>query len=64
MNGLDHHSRSHDSEKVRIYTICLVKCHEIACTFPVVDYVREVTAKKSFKFGEYGLCEQFLFLLN
>ena len=30
----------------------------------MVDYVREMTAKKSCKHGEYGLFEHFFFLLN
>ena len=30
--------------------------------FVMVDYVREMTVKKSCKYGEYGLFEQLLFL--
>ena len=34
----------------------------MAQMFVMVDYVGEMTSKKSYEHGEYGLCEQLLFL--
>ena len=39
----------------------VVKWHEVAQAFMMVDYVREITAKESCKYGEYGLFEHLLF---
>ena len=41
---------------------CMVELHEAAQMFVKVDYVREMTVKKSCKYGEYGSFE-YLFLL-
>ena len=40
----------------------VVKLHEAAQIIMMVDYVMEMVAKKSCKYGEYGLCEHLLFL--
>ena len=40
---------------------CVVKLHEAAQLFMMVDYVRKMTVKKSCKYGEYGLFERLLF---
>ena len=39
-----------------------MKWHEVAEAFTVVDNVREMTEKKSCKYGEYGWFEHLLFL--
>ena len=41
----------------------VVKSPEVARTFGMVDYVREVTAMKSLKYGQCGLFAHLLFLL-
>ena len=41
-----------------------VKWSEEASTFGMVDYVREKTAKKHCKYGEYGSFQHLLFLLD
>ena len=41
----------------------VVKWHDLAKMFVIVDYVREMTAKKSSKYGVYGLFEPLLLLL-
>ena len=38
------------------------KWHKVAQAFTVVVYVKEMTAKKSSKYGKYGLFEHSLFL--
>ena len=39
-------------------------CCKSTQMFVMVDYVREMTAKKSCKYGEYGSFEHLLFLLH
>ena len=41
----------------------VVKLHEAAQMFMIVDYVREMTVKKSCKYKEYGSLGHLLFLL-
>ena len=40
----------------------MLKLHETAQMFVIVDYVRKKTVKKSCKYGEYGSFEYLLFL--
>ena len=42
--------------------LSVVKLHEATAIFVMVDYVREVTAKKSCKYGKYGSFENLVFL--
>ena len=46
-------------ETVQLFAI---KWHGQAETCVVVDYVREMTSRKSFKYDECGLFEHFVFL--
>ena len=41
----------------------VVKWHEVAQTFAMVDYVRAMIAKNSFKYGKYGSFELCFLLL-
>ena len=41
----------------------VVLWREVALTLTIVDYVSEMTAKKSCKYGEYGYFQIFFFLL-
>ena len=40
----------------------VLKLHEATEMFVMVDYVKEMTVKKSYKYGEYGSFEHLLFL--
>ena len=40
----------------------VVKLHETTQMFRMVDYVREMTVKKSCKYGEYGSFEHLIFV--
>ena len=42
----------------------VVKWHEVAQTFAVVDYVREMTKETACNYGEYGSVEHVLYLLS
>ena len=42
--------------------IFIIKLHETTQIFIMVDYVSEMTVKKSFKYGQYGSLEHLLFL--
>ena len=63
LNDLDLHSRS----KVRDVKTCIthpvVKWHEVAQTFGMVDDKIEMTAKNSCNNGTYGSFEHLLFLV-
>ena len=52
--NLDVHSRSQRYGKARLCSHSVVKLHEAAQMFMMVDYVREMTEKNSRKNGEYG----------
>ena len=43
---------------------CVVKLHEATQVFMMVDYVREMTVRRSCKYGEYGSLKHMLFLLS
>ena len=45
-------------------SFCCKVTYDEAQTVAEVDYVREITAKKSSKLGVYGSFEHMLFLLN
>ena len=42
----------------------ILKLHEATKMFVMVDYVREMTVKKSCKYGEYGSFEHLLILFT
>ena len=50
--------------KLKLYSCCVVKLHETTQMFMIVGYVREMTVKTSYKYGEYGLFEHLLFVLS
>ena len=47
-----------------VVVIVVVKWNEVARTFAVVEYVWEMTSKKSCKYGEYRSFEHFLYLFS
>ena len=49
-------------ERSNSFSYSVVKLHEVAKSFPVVDDVGKMTAKKSFKYGECGSFACLLFL--
>ena len=53
------------AEKLKLVQYkAVVKLHEATGMFVMVDYVREVTVKKSCKCGEYGSFEHLLFMFS
>ena len=52
------------AKKLELVPSCCIKWHDAAQTFAVVVFVREMTAKKFCKFGEYELFEYLLFLFG
>ena len=64
LSDLDVHSRSQGCGKSwHLYSYSVVKLHEATHVFVMVDCVREMTANKSCKYGEYGSFEQLLIVL-
>ena len=47
-------------QKLKLCSSPVGKCFEVARTIGLVDYVREITAKKSCYCGEYGSFEHLL----
>ena len=64
LKDLDVYSKSQGYGKVElVQSFCLiVKLHETTQMFVMVDSVREITVKKSCKYGEYGSFKHLLFL--
>ena len=56
-------TQCHRVTKQNLFSRSVVKWHEVAQTFSVIDHVREMTSKKTCMYGEYGLCECRLFML-
>ena len=50
--------------KLNFCSHSVVKFHEATQMFVTVDYLREMTVKKSCKYGEYGSFEHLHFLFS
>ena len=64
LNELDVHTSSQGHVKAITCAVILLKLHDVTQMVVIIAYVREMTVKKSCKYGEYGSFEHLLFLFS